>query len=134
SATPVSALAIEPLSVMDTGDDPASVSVITSALDRLNISERARMLGRLLASVGPLGLAVIAGGAFAEYVTQSRGPEVPVTDEDAAHATHSQLSDLVRYIQQSDPQLFSGLLSLIGCEGDKTGALRDWAALSPEPC
>src|SRR5262249_1269573 len=108
---------------------------ITSALDRLNISERARMLGRLLASVGPLGLAVIAGGAFAKYVTQSRLPEVPVSDEDAAHATSSQLSDLVRYIQQSDPQLFSGLLPLIGCEGAAPEALlRDWHQLSAQPC
>src|SRR5437870_4963052 len=97
--------------------DAASLpDVIAAAFDHLNITERARMLGRLLASVGPLGLAVLGEGAFAKYVTHSRLPEVPVSDEDAAHATPSQLSELVRYVQQSDPQSISRLLNLIGCD------------------
>src|SRR4051812_24055802 len=94
---------VAPLLFVDSTEDPTSVSIITSALDRLNISQRARMLGRLLASVGPLGLAVVAGGAFAKYVTQSRLPDIAVSDEDAAHTTPSELSDVVRYVQQSDP-------------------------------
>src|SRR5258708_4833742 len=96
-------------------------AIIVAAFDRLNITERARMLGRLLASVGPLGLAVLGEGAFAKYVTHSRLPEVPVSDEDAAHATPSQLSELVRYVQQSDPQSISRLLNMIGCDS-MTGA------------
>jgi len=124
-----------PVMLVDTTEDPTSVSIITSALDRLNISERARMLGRLLPSVGPLGLAVVAGGAFAKYVTQSRLPDIAVSDEDAAHTTPSQLSDVVRYIQQSDPQLFRGLLALIGCSDSKPDqALRDWSHLEAQPC
>jgi hypothetical protein len=121
--------------LVDSTEDPTSVSIIASALDRLNISERARMLGRLLASVGPLGLAVVAGGAFAKYVTQSRLPDISVSIEDAAHTTRSQLSDVVRYIQQSDPQLFRGLLALIGCCDSKPDeTLRDWSQLAAEPC
>jgi hypothetical protein len=71
------------------------------------------MLGRLLASVGPLALAVVGGGAFAKYVAQARWPEIPVTFEDAARATSGQIHDIVRYVEQSNPQVFSHLLDVL---------------------
>jgi hypothetical protein len=71
------------------------------------------MLGRLLASVGPLALAVLGGGAFAKYVARARWPEIPVSFEDAARATSSQILELVRYVEQSDPQLFGHLLDVL---------------------
>jgi len=125
-----------PVPFVDTAEDAASIpAIIARAFDRLDISERARMLGRLLASVGPLGLAVVGGGAFAKYVTHSRLPEVPVSDEDAAHATTSQLSDLVRYVQQSDPQLLSCLLALIGCDpADSEGSASKWMMSAQPSC
>ena len=71
----------------------------------LNLRLRARMLGRLLASVGSLALAVVGGGAFAKYLTATtRG--VGVSLEDAARATWSQVFELLRYVQQSNPPLF----------------------------
>jgi hypothetical protein len=88
-------------------------AIVAGAFDRLNIRQRARMLGRLLASVGPLALAVVGGGAFAKYVAQARWPEIPVSLEDAARATSEQVYELVRYVQQSNPQLLNQLLNLL---------------------
>ncbi len=92
---------------------PPLPAIVAEAFGRLSIRQRARMLGRLLASVGPLALAVVSGGAFAKYVAHARWPEVPVSIEDAARATSAQVHDLVRYVQQSNPQLFGQLLDLL---------------------
>lgn len=97
--------------------------IVAATFERLNIRLRARMLGRLLASVGPLALAVVGGGAFAKYVTQARLPEVPVSFEDAARATSSQIYELVRYVQQSNPQLFSHLLEVLARDTTTIAAL-----------
>lgn len=101
-----------------------SLSVIVAAsFDRLDIRRRARMLGRLLASVGPLALAVIGGGAFAKYATHARWPEIPVSIEDAARATSGQIHELVRYIEQSNPQLFNHLLESLARDSATIAAL-----------
>ena len=102
---------------------PSLPAIIATTFDRLNIRLRARMLGRLLASVGPLALAVVGGGAFAKYVTQARWPEVPVSFEDAARATSSQIYDIVRYVQQSNPQIFSHLLDILARDTTTIAAL-----------
>lgn len=93
-------------SIPDVAQAPAKV---VSQFSSLTVNERARVLGRLLSSVGPLALAVVGDGAFAKYVRLSRLPEIPVSFEDAARTTVSQISDLVRYVQQSDPQVFTRL-------------------------
>jgi hypothetical protein len=102
-----------PGGAVGTGGATSLPDIVAAAFDRLNIRLRARMLGRLLASVGPLALAVVGGGAFAKYVTQASWPEVPVSFDDAARATSSQIYDIVRYVQQSNPQLFSHLLDIL---------------------
>jgi hypothetical protein len=88
-------------------------AIVAGAFGRLNLRQRARMLGRLLASVGPLALSVVSGGAFAKYVVQARLPEVPVSLEDAGRATAEQVYELVRYVQQSNPQVLNQLLNLL---------------------
>jgi hypothetical protein len=88
-------------------------AIVAGAFDRLNLRQRARMLGRLLASVGPLALSVVSGGAFAKYVLQARLPEVPVSLDDAGRATAEQVYELVRYVQQSNPQVLNQLLNLL---------------------
>ena len=98
-------------------------AIVAGAFVRLNLRARARMLGRLLASVGPLALAVVGGGAFAKYVTHARLPEIPVSFEDAALATSTQISELVRYVQQSNPQLFSQLLHMLARDTTTIAAL-----------
>ena len=99
------------------GDAPSSAheratpvaARVADAFGRLNIRQRARMLGRLLASVGSLALAVIGGGAFAKYITHATS-EISVSLEDAARATWSQVYELVCYVQQSHPRRFERLL------------------------
>ena len=81
------------------------------------------MLGRLLASVGPLALAVLGGGAFAKYATHARWPEIPVSLEDAARATSAQIQEIVRYIEQSKPDLFNRLLNLLAIDSATIAAL-----------
>lgn len=106
------------------GTAPPSLPVIVAAsFDRLDIRQRARMLGRLLASVGPLALAVVGGGAFAKYATHARWPEIPVSIEDAARATSGQIHELVRYIEQSNPQLFNHLLESLARDSATIAAL-----------
>jgi hypothetical protein len=80
---------------------------------KFNIALRARLLGRLLASVGQLALKVVGGGVFAKYVRHARSREIPVSFEDAARATSGQVSDLVRYVEQSNPKLIDKLLTAL---------------------
>lgn len=82
---------------------------VADAFGRLNIRLRARMLGRLLASVGSLALAVIGGGAFAKYITRTTS-EISVSLEDAARATWDQVYELACYVQQSHPRRVERLL------------------------
>ncbi len=102
---------------------PSLPVIVAASFDRLDIRQRARMLGRLLASVGPLALAVVGGGAFAKYATHARWPEIPVSIEDAARATSSQIHELVRYIEQSNPQLFNHLLESLARDTATIAAL-----------
>ena len=102
---------------------PALPVIVAACFDRLALRQRARMLGRLLASVGPLALAVLGGGAFAKYATHARLPEIPVSLEDAALATSGQVQEIVRYIEQSNPQLFNNLLELLARDTATIAAL-----------
>jgi hypothetical protein len=84
-------------------------AIVGSRFGKFDIALRARLLGRLLASVGPLALKVVGGGVFAKYVRHARSPEIPVSFEDAARATSTQVRDLVHYVEQSDPNLVEEL-------------------------
>jgi hypothetical protein len=92
---------------------PSLAAIIAASFERLNLRMRARMLGRLLASVGPLALTVVGGGAFAKYVAHARWQEIPISIDDAARATSGQIYEIVRYVEQSDPQLYSQLLNVL---------------------
>jgi hypothetical protein len=98
-------------------------AVIASAFGKLNLERRARLLGRLLGSVGPLALVVIGGGGFAKYLQNARWSEIPISFEDAARATSSQVYDLVRYVEQSNPRLVDGLLAALLQDGMTMTAL-----------
>jgi hypothetical protein len=102
---------------------PPLATIVAVTFNRLNLRTRARMLGRLLSSVGPLALTVIGGGAFAKYVTHARLEEIPVSIEDAARATSSQIHEIVRYVEQSDPQLYSQLLNVLARDSTTIAAL-----------
>jgi hypothetical protein len=104
--------------------EPASVpAIMARAFGKLDLERRARLLGRLLGSVGPLALAVVGGGVFAKYLPNARWPEVPISFEDAARATSSQVHDLVRYVEQSNPHLIKSLLAALSQDGMTMTAL-----------
>jgi len=94
-------------------DPPALPAIVAKAFGRLNNRLRARMLRRLLTSVGPLALTVVGGGAFAKYIKHARLPEIPVSIDDAARATSGQVYELARYVQQADPQLFGQVFDIL---------------------
>ena len=100
----------QPLAGNITAKEKPSLSAIMGRTFRkFDIALRARFLGRLLGSVGPLALKVVGGGVFAKYVRHARRPEIPVSFEDAARATSSQVCDLVHYVEQSNPSLIESL-------------------------
>src|ERR1700682_4941164 len=84
-------------------------AILASRFGKFDIGLRARLLGRLLASVGPLALKVVSGGVFAKYVRHARSPEIPVSFEDAVRTTSTQVRDLVHYVEQSNPNLVEEL-------------------------
>ena len=88
--------------------------VIASAFTRLRIAQRVRVLRCLLQPVGPMALAVLGGGVFAKYIAQARWPRISVSLEDAARVTFSQVYELVRYIEQSNPLVAQQVLAAIG--------------------
>ncbi len=81
------------------------------------------MLGRLLASAGPIALTVVGGGVFAKYAAQARWPVIPVSFADAARATSGQVHELVRYLQQSNPQLVSQIFDILARDTATIAAL-----------
>ena len=112
-------------SVVSALPPPRLVANVWSALD---VTRRAGLLGNLLGSVGPLALAVVGGGAFARYLQNARCPFVPVSFEDAALATSSQVYELVRYVEQSNPNLLDGMLNALMQDGATLAALGASAA------
>ena len=88
--------------------------VIASAFTRLRIAQRVRVLRCLLQPVGPMALAVLGGGVFAKYIAQARWPRISVSLEDAARVTFSQVYELVRYIEQSNPLVAQQVLAVLG--------------------
>ena len=71
------------------------------------------MLSRLLPSVGPLALSVLAGGAFAKYVQQARWSALSVSFSDAARVSTTQIYELATYVQQSNPEVARQILSVL---------------------
>ena len=88
-------------------------AAVASAFTRLRIRERVRVLRCLLRPVGPMALAVLGGGVFAKYIAQARWPRIPVSLEDAAQITSSQVYELVRYIEQSNPVAMQQALAVL---------------------
>jgi hypothetical protein len=108
----------QPLAGSFAAKEKRSLSVMLAyTFGKVDIPLRARLLSRLLASVGPLALKVVGGGVFAKYVRHARSPEIPVSFEDAARATSSQVSDLVHYVEQSNPNLVDRLLAALSRNG-----------------
>lgn len=104
-------------------DVPTVPAVVARAFSVSSLAVRARVLSHLLASVGPLALAVLAGGVFVKYVRHARWSEIPVSIEDAARATYSQVFELVTYVQQSSPDVAEQILAVLSRDTATMAAL-----------
>jgi len=98
-------------------------AVIASAFTRLRLAQRVRVLRRLLMPIGPMALAVLGGGVFAKYAAQARWPRMSVSLEDAARVTSSQVYELVRYVEQSNPHALQQVLVALTRDGTTMTAL-----------
>ena len=88
-------------------------AIVSQAYEAASAGLRVRILNRMLRTVGPLALAVVAGGAFARYVTQARWSALSVSISDAARVTSSQVYELATYVQQSNPEVARQILSVL---------------------
>ena len=80
-------------------------AIVAGRFAKFDIGLRARLLGRLLASVGPLALKVVGGGVFSKYVRHARSQEIPVSFEDAArYFQPSVRPGPLRRAEQSEPR------------------------------
>jgi hypothetical protein len=74
---------------------------------------RAKLLECLLLPIGPLGLVVIAAGAFGEFLQRGNYMRLAVSPEDAARISADQMLELARYVEQSNPEIFQQIASLL---------------------
>jgi hypothetical protein len=94
-------------------EDSMLPAIVTRAFAAASVGLRARVLSRLLPSVGPLALMVLGGGAFAKYVHQARWSALSVSFSDAARVTSTQIYELATYVQQSNPEVARQILSVL---------------------
>jgi hypothetical protein len=74
---------------------------------------RAKLLECLLQPVGPLGLVVIAAGAFGEFLRRGNYTRLAISTEDATRISAAQMLELARYVEQSNPETFQRIASLL---------------------
>ena len=102
---------------------PSLPAIVASVFSRLRLAHRARVLRRLLLPVGPMALMVLGGGVFAKYVTQARWPRLSVSLEDAARVTSSQVFELVRYVEQSNPYVLQQVMVVLSRDATTMAAV-----------
>src|SRR5438874_10186898 len=85
-------------------ETPSLPGLVAGIFTKLGLAQRVRVLRRLLMPVGPLALAVLGGGAFVKFVVQAHWPRMAISLADAARVTSNQIYELVRYVEQSNPQ------------------------------
>jgi len=74
---------------------------------------RAKLLECLLQPVGPLGLVVIAAGAFGELLRRGNYARLAVLPEDATRISADQMLELARYVEQCSPETFLKIASVL---------------------
>jgi hypothetical protein len=119
AAVPLPALADE----VPAKTTPSLAAIVASAVPQTSLVLRARVLRRLLMPVGPLALAVLAGGAFAKYVEYARWSRFSVSIDDAARITSGQILELVRYVEQSNPTVLEQVMVVLSRDATTMAAL-----------
>ena len=112
-----------PLQLPEAREAQSLPDIVASAFTRLRLAERARVLRCLLQPIGPMALAVLGGGAFAKYIAQARLPRISISLEDAARVSASQVHELVRYIEQSNPLAIQQVLTVLARDATTMAAL-----------
>ena len=104
--------------------EPASLPMlVASVFTKLCLAQRVRVLRRLLMPVGPMALAVLGGGAFVKFVAEARWPRMSISLADAARVTSSQVFELVRYVEQSNPQALQQVMVVLSRDTATVSAL-----------
>jgi hypothetical protein len=102
---------------------PSMPAVVAGAFTKLRLVHRVRVLRRLLMPVGPMALTVLGGGVFAKYAAQARWPRMSVSLEDAARVTSSQVYELVRYVEQSNPHVLQQVMVVLSRDATTMAAV-----------
>jgi hypothetical protein len=113
----------ESITAVRAGAPLAPAAIVASHVPSTHLALRASVLQRLLVRVGPLALAVLADGAFAKYLQSARWSRISVSLEDAAQVTSSQIVELLRYVEQSDPTILDQLLVVLSRDATTMTAL-----------
>jgi hypothetical protein len=71
------------------------------------------MLAALMRPLGSLGLAAVASGAFAGFVTRRHGTSLEVGFEEANRYTSDQVFELARFVEQVDADAFREVVGMI---------------------
>ena len=74
---------------------------------------RARLLGGLLRPLGPLGLAAVAAGAFADFLQRRSAEGFQVTLDDASRYSAGQIAELVRFVGQVSPDAVQSVVATL---------------------
>ncbi len=105
-------------------NEAASLPMLVSSIfTKLCLAQRVRVLRRLLMPVGPMALAVLGGGAFVKFVAEARWPRMSISLADAARVTSSQVFELVRYVEQSNPQALQQVMVVLSRDTATVAAL-----------
>jgi hypothetical protein len=78
-----------------------------------NLALRARLIACLLRPLGPLGLAGVAAGAFAGFLTRSERLQASVDLARVARVSSEQILDLARFVEEVEPQALLHFAELI---------------------
>lgn len=108
---------------------PLPILLVAGVFAKLRIAQRVRVLRRLLVSVGPMALAVLGSGAFAKFVVEARWPRMSISLDDAARVTSSQMFELVRYVEQSNPQALQQVMVILARDAASMAAVGASVAL-----
>ena len=126
AATPRPKVAAAPLPGQPVPPLPVLVAGVFA---KLRLAQRVRVLRRLLMSVGPMALAVLGSGAFAKFVVEARWPRMSISLDDAARVTASQMFELVRYVEQSNPQALQQVMVILARDAGSMAAVGASVAL-----
>ena len=113
-ALPLISDSLQQAAVQELVKDGAVVpAIVARAFTAASVGLRARVLSRLLPSVGPLALMVVGGGVFAKYIHQARWSTLSVSFSDAARVSSNQIFELATYVQQSNPEVARQILNVL---------------------